>query len=72
MHGSVPTAFPAVMLIFYMLVSLAQLVFHVLQKPSLLFIIAAVQYVLVLIVGLAVLVDDWCMFFAYRGVTHAK
>ena len=67
LHIAVPTAFPIVMLYFYMFATFAHAVLFGIGQFKFLFITYLVKNVLLFLIIMSLLVDNWCDFFDYRN-----
>lgn len=65
----VPHVFPIILLYFYMLTLIIQVVAIAIEKRILQHVIFWTQFVIVFIIFIYVMASDWCDFYLYRGRT---
>jgi len=66
-HMVAPKPFPTLLIWLYLVTFSLQVVGYVLEKAMVLAILSATQGILMLLLSIVVMADDWCRFYLYRG-----
>ena len=62
-----PNVFPVILLYLYMLTHIVQAVAYTIENKVLSFITFGLQSVLLFVLFIVIMADDWCHFFLYRN-----
>ena len=66
-HILTPKAFPVLLIYFYAMTMGAQVLGTLMSKPMLQQIIFVVQSAILFLLYIAIMADNWCRFYLYRG-----
>jgi len=68
-HIIAPKAFTIALIYIYFLSMILQMIGYLVKKRFILIGVSVLQFILVFILFIAIMADDWCRFFLYRGNT---
>lgn len=66
-HMLIPSTFMVIMVWIYLISFIGHFANMFMEKPVLSLVLNIVQYIVVVIMLFAILIDDWCDFYMYRG-----
>lgn len=68
-HVLDPNVFPTILLYLYMFTQMLQAVGYAIENKMVSLVSMALQIILVFVLFIVVMADDWCDFFLYRSYT---